>query len=77
MGLKPELKDMLSIHEGMKLEVTSGRLNKLVRDVIFERGEFTFDASEKGPGYVDKLYQDGRRITGRLTQDGHFVELEP
>jgi hypothetical protein len=40
---------------------------------VLESG-YAYEASKMGPGYVDKVFSDERRVTGQVVM-GEFVEL--
>lgn len=70
---KEQLSDLLSFNstfiEKVGEEVGSGEFE---RNVL--QGGYAFEKSKMGSGYVDKVFQDGVRLTGRII-DGNFVEI--
>jgi hypothetical protein len=75
LGLQIEESREASIqrYERSLAAVLSRDFSSRVRDHLYSMSEFTYVASLKGADYVDRLYLDGTRVTGKLS-DNEFVE---
>jgi hypothetical protein len=69
------LKENDDISKTLEESLRSGALNYRARELIFAHGDFTFVSSLRGHEFVDKLFKDGRRVTGRLV-DGLFEAID-
>ena len=68
MANKTKKKDSwTAMSEGLE----DGSVEKAAMAIIFSKSDFTFVTSERGDGFIDRLYKDGRRETGRLV-NGSF-----
>ena len=47
----------------------SGELDRNVQAAVFASDDFIFVSSPRGFNFVDKLFKDGRRVTGRMIDD--------
>ena len=47
----------------------SGELDRSVQSAVFAVADFMFVSSPRGSDFVDKLFKDGRRVTGRVIDD--------
>jgi hypothetical protein len=47
----------------------SGELDRNVQSAVFASSDFIFVSSPRGADFVDKLFKDGRRVTGRMVDD--------
>lgn len=54
----------------IKEDVESGKFKKFILN-----SGYAFEKSLKGIGFVDKVYGDGRRVTGKIVK-GEFVEIK-
>ena len=62
------------IRSSMTAAALSGDIGKQIKDRLFERSDFFFAESPKGAEFLDKVYRDGRRVTGR-TVDNKWIEV--
>lgn len=67
--------DIKTFSEDLERDFKSGKINKIIDDIVFEKCDYKFIKSLKGQDYVDKLFKDGRRLTGRLVGD-EWVEVK-
>lgn len=54
----------------------SGEMSFRIKAALFKKSDFVFVGSERGAGFIDKLFKDGRRITGRLVGESTFEEVK-
>ncbi len=47
----------------------SGELDRSVQSAVFAGADFIFVSSPRGSDFVEKLFKDGRRVTGRMVDD--------
>jgi hypothetical protein len=47
-------------------EMMSGDVGRRAAESFFKKSDFTFAASKKGPEFADKVYKDGRVVTGKF-----------
>jgi hypothetical protein len=63
------------VSKELEKSLRSGALNRRAQKLVFAQGDFTFVSSLRGAEFVDKLFKDGQRVTGRLV-NGHFEAVD-
>jgi hypothetical protein len=64
-----------NISDSMTERLESGETDRRAQEIIYSKSDHTFVSSLRGAGFVDKLFRDGRRETGRLIA-GDFVLVD-
>jgi hypothetical protein len=64
-----------NIWDSVTERLERGETGRRAQEIIFSKSDHTFVSSLRGAGFVDKLFRDGRRETGRLIA-GKFVLVD-
>lgn len=68
-------KKNLDVGKALRNESISDELGLKIQASVFAKHGFAYVGSKKGPEFVDKVYADGRRETGKYV-NGEFIPLK-